>query len=92
LSSKTLLDGQWVFRWVAGMAEPPDDLFFDRIATGPEGSFHPLIASRETALELERKFPGFPFTPVLPCNSETGKAVIRVCELLKARMACCQPQ
>jgi hypothetical protein len=85
LSPATVSGGQWALLWVADSAEPPDDLFFDRIAIGPEDTFHPLILSREAVLNLERRFPGFPLTPVLPCNSEAGKAAVQVCQMLKAR-------
>lgn len=86
LSRATVVDGQSAFRWVAGAAALPDNIFLDRIATGPEGACHPLIASNRIALELGQTFPGLPLTPVLRWNSEMGISVIRVCEKLKQRM------
>ena len=86
LSPATVIGERWALLWVAGSAEPPDDLFCDRIAIGPESAFYPLIARRGVALDLKRKFPSVPFTPILECNSEMGKVVVRVCELLKSRI------
>lgn len=86
LSHIPLINSVGAFNWVAGAAEPPDDLFFDTIAVGPEAAFHPLIASRTVAMKLLRKFPGFPLIPVLASYSTTGKAVVSICELLKPRI------
>ena len=86
LSPATVVGDQWTMLWVAGSAEPPEDLFFDRIGIGLDGGFHPLIVSRGTAAELKRKFPRFPLIPVLPCNSDTSKAVVRVCDFLRPRI------
>jgi hypothetical protein len=86
LSPATVVGNQWTLLWVAGSAEPPDDLFFDRVAIGAERAFYPLVASRGIVLDLSRRFPQLPFTPIFGCNSAIGKAIVRVCELLKSHI------
>jgi hypothetical protein len=86
LSRVPFVEDTQVFDWIATAAEPPDDLFFDTFATGPQAAYYPLIASRAVAMELERIFPDFPLFPIYPPNSETSRSVMRTFELLKPRI------